>query len=115
MSTEAIMLFEFGADGGGAIIYRLPNNKVIEAGSSGGIMDEAEDPVKKWKKEFENWEAWWKNFTDTHQDFWIFFSPLFIHDDIKAFIKEAVENYNYKNRDVTDRKERWNYKLNKNA
>lgn len=100
-------MFEYGTECGGATVCRLPNNTIIEEGSSGGISGEAGDMVNEWKKEFENWEAWWQNFTTLHQDFWIYFYPVFINKKIKAFITEAVQNYNYKNGDVTHQKEKW--------
>jgi hypothetical protein len=111
MTTEAIILFEYGTEGGGATVCRLPNNKVIEEGSSGGISGDEDDPVKEWKKEFESWEAWWQNFTTLYPKYWIYFYPVFIHNDIKAFIKQAVENYNYKDRDISRQLENWNFTL----
>jgi hypothetical protein len=108
--TDETILFEFGADGGGATVYKLLNGKIIEKGSSGGILDEEEDPIKTWEKIYDNWETWWLNFTTEHQDFWIYFHPSFIHDDIKQFIRVAVDNYK-SNRDYSYHKENWNQKL----
>ena len=110
MSTSETILFKYGFEGGGATVYRCQNNKVIEKGSSGDILDEEEDPIKTWEKIYDNWETWWLNFTTQNQDFWIYFYPSFIHDDIKQFIQVAVDNYK-SNRDYTNQKENWNQSL----
>jgi hypothetical protein len=48
MSTTEIILFEFGLEVGGATVYKLADNRVMEKGSSGGILYEDEDPIRKW-------------------------------------------------------------------
>ena len=111
MYNEGTILFEFGTEGGGATIYRVQHNKIIEKASSGGIVDEKEDPFKEWEEEFENWEVWWQNFTNKNKEFWIFYYPKFIHDDVKPFIQSAIDNYTSTNQDVSHHKEKWNRRL----
>jgi hypothetical protein len=86
-------LFEFGVDGGGAAVYRTKDNRVIESGSSGGMMEEWEDPIISWKKEYANFEEWWNHFKESHGSFWFCFYPLFIHEDVKPIIRQSVDNY----------------------
>ncbi len=107
MLTTKILLFEFGTEGVGASVYKLPDNKVIEKGSSGGILDGVENPFKDWKKIYENWDLWWSKFTSEHQEQWIYFYPIFIHKDIKKSLQIAVDQYN-SNIDFADQKENWN-------
>ena len=108
---QEVKLFEFGADGGGASVYKLPDDSIAERGSSGGILDEEEDPVKKWERLSPSWEAWWSNFKNTHKENWIHFSPLFIHDDIKSFIQNEVDNYKPNNKETRNSIENWRFKL----
>ena len=94
---KELLIFEFGVDGGEASVFRMPDNSVVERGSSGGILDEEEYPVTKWEKAFESWEEWWKQFVIQHGKNWIGFYPLFIHEDLKTFIASKVSNYNKPN------------------
>ena len=87
------LIFKFGADGGGASVLRSDEGKFIETGSSGGMLDEDEDPIISWVKEFDSFEAWWKDFKQQHKQFWPFFYPIFIHSDIKAFIKKEIADF----------------------
>ncbi len=112
---EKTLLFDFGIEGGGASVYQFANGKVIETGSSGGILDEEEDPFKTWEKAFNNWEDWWQNFVEIHDDFWICFCPSFIHTDIRPFIQFAVNNYTSTNRDLTYHKQKWDWALQENV
>jgi len=91
---EKVKLLEAGVDGGGFDVYRMANGKVEESGSSGGMMDdEEEDPIISWSKPFDSFELWWENFKKEQRDFWICFYPVFIHDDIKPFIRTEIEKY----------------------
>ena len=54
MKERLVRLFEFGADGVGAIVYRTKDNRVIESGCSGGMLEEWEDPVISCEKEYAN-------------------------------------------------------------
>ncbi len=53
-----VILFEFGVEGGGGTVYQLPDKTIIEKGSSGGMLEEEEDPHIDWGKPFKSWEAW---------------------------------------------------------
>ncbi len=110
MSGAERILFEFGLEGGGSCVYKLPDNSVVEKGSSGGILDEEEEPIKQWKNIYDNWDAWWLNFTSKNQDQWIYFYPIFIHPDIKKSIQVAVESIS-SNSDDMYHKEKWNRRL----
>jgi len=112
MPFAKILLFEFGTEGGGASVYTLPDNTVIEKGSCGGILDDEEDSIKEWEKVYDNWDAWWSKFTSEHQEQWIYFYPIFIHTDIKKSIKIEIDRY-VSNFDTADQKEKWNRHLSK--
>lgn len=112
MSTSEIILFEFGTEGGGATVSKLSTNKIIEKGSSGGILDEDEDPIREWEEVYDNWEDWWSNFIAKHKAHWICFYPVYIHEDIKIFIQTAVENYQDSDEFLTRRKATWLRRLN---
>jgi len=107
MSESETILFDYGTEGGGAIVYQLHDNTVIERGSSGGITGDENDPIKKCQRVFSSFEDWWQNFTDKHKDFWIMFSPQFIHVDIKPLIESAIKKYDYPSIDTTRHKQRW--------
>lgn len=111
MPTSEILLFDFGTDGGGATVFKLLNNKVVERGSSGGILDEEEDPIKKREKIYESWEDWWASFTNKHKTRWINFYPLFIHSDIKPMIKAAIDNFQITDSNLSYLKDNWLEKL----
>jgi hypothetical protein len=99
MSTEAILLFEFGADGGGAEVFRHADGTVTEEGSSGGMIDDIdedgkpEDPVTTWRRVFPDFPAWWADFEAQLGSHWICFYPLFIHPEVRGFIRERVVTY----------------------
>jgi hypothetical protein len=108
MFLEKIKLFEYGTEGSSTTVFKLADNTVMEKGKSGGILEEDEDPSKDWEKSFDTWEVWWQNFTDTNKEFWIRYHPIFIHDFIKAFIKNAVDKYNSTGSDVSRHTTKWN-------
>lgn len=108
---KKIILFEYGADGGGASVIKLPNDTIVEKGIGCEIEDE--DLIMHGNKPLYSWEAWWQTFTSMHGSFWIFFHPLFIHEDIKPFIQNALDKYNYPDADARDHIERWKDQLNR--
>ncbi len=105
-------LLSLGLDGGGFDIYLLPNNTVVETGSSGGILDKNEDPIKSWEHQFDTWELWWQNFTKTHGNHWIWFSPLFIDVTVKEFVQQKVNEYDCTELGNDFYKDNWNNFLN---
>lgn len=86
-------LFSFGVEGGGATVYQTPSNKIIEIGSSGIIQDENEDPYLSMEKEFDTWNDWWQKFITDFQENWVRLHPIYIHESVKLFIKNAFMNY----------------------
>ena len=113
MNKKLKKLITLGVDGGGFDIFETEYKTIVEDGSSGGMLDEDEDPVSSWKREYKTFEDFWNYFTATHKEgFWIFFHPVFIHEDIKPFIQNAVDNYDYPDQDAKSQIEYWKYKLN---
>jgi hypothetical protein len=90
---EMVRIFEVGAEGGGCEVFRYENGIVIEKGSSGGMLDEDEDPFVSWEKKYGNFEHWFKEFKIKHKDFWIYLYPVYISEEIRSFVMEEVKNY----------------------
>ena len=111
MDGDGIILFEYGTEGGGSKVYRLPDNSIIEKGSSGGILDEQDDPIKNWERKYSGFAEWWQNFTDKYTEEWILFSPLFIHDDIKSLIASAIKKFAYEQDGIAFHKQNWEMHL----
>ena len=103
--TISKVIFKYGADGGGSTVYLASDATVFESGSSGGMLDEEEDPIISWKKEFENWEAWWNDFESKYRD-WYYFYPIYIDDQIKDFIREKIDALTVKTNSIESWKER---------
>jgi hypothetical protein len=91
-NTEELF-FEAGADGGGEALYRRNDGSFFTRGSSGGMLDEDEDPHISWTREYESFSAYWEAFTGQHRHFWICLYPLFIHPDAHDFIRDALSRY----------------------
>ncbi len=106
-------LFSAGLEGGGFTIFLLENNKVVEKGGSGGILDENEDPHKSWENEYENWDEWWNSFMNKHKSYWFCFYPTFVDTEIKPLIKKFIDDYFEQNIHVERYKERWDEALTK--
>ena len=100
-------IFAFCVEGGGAEVYRLADNAIVERGQSVGILDEEEDPAINWEKYFADWEAWWKHFEIDHKENWIYIFPIFIHDEIKTFVKEKTISYKPKSKATKKAIEYW--------
>ena len=50
MNSEKTFIASLVVDGGGFDLYALPDGKIVESGSSGGMMgDDKEDPIRKWE------------------------------------------------------------------
>ncbi len=101
-SAETIKLFEFGVEGGGSSVFKLPDNTVVERGDSGGFLDEEEDPHRSWEKVFDSWETWWRQFINKHQSSWICFYPIFMDEQVKPLIKESLQHIISGNRKDVD-------------
>lgn len=108
---KGTLVFEYGADGGGAGVYRSDSGKIVESGSAGGMLDEEEDPIRSWTKEFGSFEDWWKDFKNIHRNFWPYFYPMFIHDDIKDFIRKEIAEFKSDDKHSNPSFESWMYAL----
>ncbi|MCE2790114.1 MAG: hypothetical protein LW630_09410 [Saprospiraceae bacterium] len=87
MSEEKILIATIGVEGGGFDLYLLPNGKIEESGSSGGMMgDEEDDPLSEWTKTSDSLEVWWTHFTETNWDFWYYFHVVYLHPDYRQKI-----------------------------
>jgi len=83
------LLFEYGVEGGGASVFRLPDQTIVERGSSGGMLDDDEDPYRTWETPYGSWDAWWQHFTSYKQ--WFMFSPIFLHPSIRESYTHSRE------------------------
>lgn len=97
-TSERIVLFEFGTEGGGAEVILLPDNRVVEKGSAGGILDEEDDPHRSWEVTYDSWQTWWDKFKEQHGSFWVYIYPIQIHDLAKPLIRQSLEEL----RDTTE-------------
>ena len=74
MISEKTLIASLGVDGGGFDLYALPDGKIVESGSSGGMMgDDEEDPIREWEQTYNSLDAWWTDFTEKHKDIWYYF------------------------------------------
>jgi hypothetical protein len=84
MSTEKTLIASLGVEGGGFDLYALPDGKIIESGSSGGMMgDDEEDPIRQWEQTYESLDAWWTHFTEMNKNFWYYFHISDVNPDYK--------------------------------
>ncbi len=84
MSTEKTFVASLGVDGGGFDLYVLPDGKIVESGSSGGMMDDdEEDPIRTWDKTYDSLDAWWTDFTKKHDNFWYYFHIADVNPDYR--------------------------------
>ncbi len=90
---EMVGLIKLGTEGGGCEVFRYKNGIVMEKGSSGGILDEDEDPFVSWENKYVSFEHWFKEFKIKHKDFWIYFYPVYISEEIRSIVMEEVKNY----------------------
>ncbi len=109
--SERILLFEFGTEGGGAEVFLLPDNRVVETGSSGGILDEEDDPHQSWEVTYDNWQTWWDEFKEKHGSFWVHFHPIQIHDLAKPSIRQSIEELRDTTENWTEITRHWQRRL----
>ncbi len=107
-------LLSLGVDGGGFDVFEMANKTIVESGSSGGILDEDEDPMKNWNKKFETLEDWWRYFTTNHSNHWICFSLSFIDVSVKEFVLQKVTDYDSSHFEADYHKNEWLYRINDN-
>lgn len=106
-----LLLLEYGAEGGGAKVFQLPGNTVVERGSSGGILDDEEDPVTKWEKEFDSFDAWWQDFLGGYGYKWVYFYPVFIHPSLHVHVLKALQHTDLKKPELDYHKTKWLQKI----
>jgi len=106
---EKVRIFEAGVDGGGMTVFKNPDGSVTEIGDSWGIDLDDEEYVNKWERKFKSFEEWFLDFKTKNGDFWIFFHPVFIDEEIRTFINNEVNNYKFKEEgDINDyHREKW--------
>ena len=107
-----LLLLEYGTEGGGAEVFQLPDNTVVERGSSGGMLDEEESPVTTWEKKFDSFAAWWQDFLRVYDYKWIYFYPVFIHASIQVYVLKALQNTDPKKPELDYHKTKWLEKIN---
>jgi hypothetical protein len=109
------LYFEYGCEGGGAMLFRLLQNDgnyyYSIKGNSFDIGDSGIDHVRHWKKEFKTFEEFWNYFINSLEK-WYMFHVLFIHDELKVFIKEELDKME-KDKGYEYKKETWERALKK--
>jgi len=90
--NKADLFFEAGADGGGEALYRNPDGTFYTSGSSGGMLDEEEDPIISWRVDYPDFQNYWEDFIRKNGDFWLFLFPLFIHPEAIPLIQKALDS-----------------------
>ena len=102
------LIFQYGVEGGGCSVYQtLDDGSIIENGSSGGILDEEEDPIINWNKKYNNWEMWWNVFIKNFQSNWIRVHPTYIDISLKDFFITEISNYKSDELDYKYYCEKW--------
>lgn len=93
-SVRPEVFFVYGCEGGGETLYRQKNEHgeyfYYTEGSSGGILDEEEDPFIKWNESFEDFAAFWHHFIK--EGGWFYLTPIFVHREIRAFVGEQLNH-----------------------
>jgi|GEM_PF-4132884 len=102
------LIFQWGAEGGGERIYRNKEGRIISIGSSGGMLDEEEDPIITWQYQFPTIKSFWECFDRMNKN-WFRLYPLFIHKEYKAFVNKQIESIAQKQ----DINEEWKRLINK--
>lgn len=92
MEKQKVLITSMGVEGGGFDVYLLPDGSVIEEGSSGGILDEEEDPHIHWEKLYASPDSWWSEYIQNHPNFWYHLHVLYIHPDYVDRIRDIALN-----------------------
>jgi len=85
------ILLSYGCEGGGSSVYKITVNgeeRIRQSSSFVDITEECGDTYGT--KEYSTFEAFWNEFVKN--DYWVNFSPNFIHDDCKEIISKSVNN-----------------------
>lgn len=90
---HGILVFEYGVEGGGGSVYQFADGSIVETGSSGGFLDEDEDPIINWEKKYKNWDSWWMEFIRQFQNEWVRVYPKYINDSLKGFFIQEINKY----------------------
>jgi hypothetical protein len=85
------LIFKYGTEGGGSEVYRNAKGEIITSGSSGGMLEEYEDPFIQWTRKYRLWTSFWSEFRRNNKSWYRYF-PLIIHDDAKAEIKKSIDD-----------------------
>ena len=104
--------FQYGTEGGGETLYRHNKDGEIifyTEGRSGGILDEEE--IKKWKHDYKDFNHFWNSYF-TQLGNWYYFHPVFIHPDIRDFIKAALQKIQHDSFYKRNAKHSWQKALN---
>ena len=88
-TDQATLVFKYGWEGGGNQVYRTPDGKITTSGSSGGMLDEEEDPFIQWSRTYRMWSSFWREFKRENKH-WHMLHPMFIHEDYRDQIKSDL-------------------------
>jgi hypothetical protein len=76
------------------------------SGSSIYLDEDDLDKVRTWEKEYPTFEAFWQKFSQIDMP-WFYFSPIYIHNDIKEIIKAALQKFNVVPEYIEYKKHNW--------
>ena len=99
--NKAELFFEAGADGGGEALYRNPDGTFFTSGSSGGMLDEEEDPIISWRFDYPDFQNYWEDFIRKNGNFWPFLYPLFIHPEAIPLIQKALDSLDEEKKELS--------------
>ncbi len=113
--NKAELFFKVGADGGGESLYRNPDDTFFTSGSSGGMLDEEEDPIISWQVDYPDFQNYWDDFIRKNGDFWLFLFPLYIHPEAIPLIQKALDSLDDEKKEMSsDQIKTWRRAMEKN-
>jgi len=88
------LYFDISNEAAGGSLYRV----VKEDGSADffyehSTYDDKKDEVKVFETVYVDFAAWWKMLTADKQ--WFYQHPLFVHPEVRAFVKEQLGQVNW--------------------
>ncbi|MBS1562934.1 MAG: hypothetical protein JST39_01040 [Bacteroidetes bacterium] len=88
------LYFDISNENAGGSLYRVQKDDgLVVFYYQHSTYDDVRDEVKVFEDHYPDFNSWWQKITQDKQ--WYYQHPLFVHPDIRPFVKEQLQGVNW--------------------
>lgn len=106
-----LKIFQYHEGKEDAVVIQLADELLVEVDAEQTEQPDLGKHPEHWKLSFKSWEDWWTYFTASHSIEWIKIHPTYIHQNLRPYIQQQLDGYNYSINDMHYHMSKWYKKL----